>query len=319
MGMNTEGLKATHRLPILVVGSLNMDLVVNSEKLPQYGQTIFGENFATFPGGKGANQAVAAAKLGANVMMVGCVGKDAFASELLDGLSEIGVGTNHIRKVDRATGVALITVAQGGANTIVVVAGANQECNQNDVDCALKVHKKPGIILLQNEVPELTVEYAIERAKKEEWQVIYNPAPARKIDAKFLAMVDILTPNETELGILTDMPVNSQQEAILAGEKLIYMGVKKVVVTMGAEGSILIADGKVKVVSAISVQAVDSTAAGDCYNGAMAVGLSEGKTLDESLELAKIAAGLSVTKSGAQTALPIRQEVNDYTEKAGRT
>jgi len=318
MGMHTGSLKATHGLPILVVGSLNMDLVVNSEKLPQYGETIFGENFATFPGGKGANQAVAAAKLGAGVMMVGCVGKDAFASELLDGLSKVGVDTNHIRKVDSSTGVALITVAHGGANTIVVVGGANQECNQNDVDGALKKHKKPGIILLQNEVPEATVEYAIQSAKKEAWQVIYNPAPARKIDARFLAMVDILTPNETELGILTDMPVTSQQDAILAGEKLIRMGVKKVVVTLGEEGSILIADGKVEIVSAISVQAVDSTAAGDCYNGAMAVGLSEGKTLGDSLEFAKVAAGLSVTKRGAQTALPTRQEVNVYIEKVGR-
>jgi ribokinase len=318
MYMNTGNLKADHGLPILVVGSLNMDLVVNSSKLPQYGETIFGENFATFPGGKGANQAVAAAKLGARVTMVGCVGQDAFASELLDGLRKVDIDTSHIRKVENSTGVALITVAQGGANTIVVVAGANQECNQHDVDGALKEYKKPGIILLQNEVPKETVEYAIGRAKEAGWQIIYNPAPARKIDDKFLAMVDILTPNETELGILTDMPVTSKEDAILAGAKLLRMGVKKIVVTMGAEGSILITDGKIDVISAISVQAVDSTAAGDCYNGAMAVGIAEGKTLGESLTFAKVAAGLSVTKRGAQTALPTLVEVNEYIEKAGR-
>jgi ribokinase len=316
--MNTGNLKADHGVSILVVGSLNMDLVVNSIKLPQYGETIFGESFATFPGGKGANQAVAAAKLGARVTMVGCVGQDAFASELLNGLRRLDIDTSHIRKVENSTGVALITVAQGGANTIVVVAGANQECNQHDVDGALKERKKPGIILLQNEVPKETVEYAIGRAKEAGWQIIYNPAPARKIDDKFLAMVDILTPNETELGILTDMSVASKEDAIFAGEKLLRMGVKKIVVTMGAEGSILITDGKVDVISAISVQAVDSTAAGDCYNGAMAVGIAEGKTLGESLEFAKVAAGLSVTKRGAQTALPTLQEVNEYIENAGR-
>ncbi|CUH95941.1 hypothetical protein P22_2029 [Propionispora sp. 2/2-37] len=313
--MNKETMAAC-ALPVLVIGSLNMDLVVTVCQLPQQGETVFGRNFATFPGGKGANQAVAAAKLGARVTMVGCVGQDNFAAELLESLRLAGVETSQVRSVTgKTTGVALITVADKGVNTIVVVAGANQECNPGDVQAALAKTKNPGIVLLQNEVPPATVEYAIRTAGEQGWKVIYNPAPARTVDAGILGLVDILTPNETELAALTGMPVRSQQEAVAAGKKLLQTGVKQIIVTMGAAGALLIAERMVKAVPAIQVQAVDSTAAGDCYTGAVAAGLAEGQPLETALHFAAVAAGLSVTREGAQSALPSKDAVEKYMRK----
>lgn len=305
-------------LPVLVVGSLNMDLVVTASQLPKQGETVFGRGFATFPGGKGANQAVAAAKLGAQVTMVGCVGKDNFAVELLKSLQAAGVETDHVRVVgEKTTGVALITVADAGTNTIVVVAGANQECGTNDVQVVLDKRGKAGILLLQNEVPAFTVEYAIRAASRQGWKIIYNPAPARPVPSEILGLVDILTPNETELAALTGMPVRSRQEAVSAGEKLLQTGVKQIIVTMGAEGALLMDGGMVKVIPALQVQAVDSTAAGDCYAGAVAAGLAEGQALENALYFAAVAAGISVTKEGAQSALPSRNAVEEYIRKQG--
>lgn len=303
---------------VLVVGSLNMDLVASAERLPQKGETIFGKGFATFPGGKGANQAVAAGKLGANVTMVGCIGCDSFADELLASLSSNHVKTDLVRKVDHSTGTALITVADDGANTIVVVSGANGECESRDVDKALQHFRGPGILLVQNEIPAETVEYSIRAAKEMGWLVIFNPAPARKIDESLMAFVDIIIPNETEISLLTNCPASTQEEIIVAAKKLLESGVKNVIVTMGDKGALYCNEFGYEHMRPYQVIAVDTTAAGDAYAGAIAASLAEGKTLLASMDFAAAAAGLSVTKQGAQPSLPYRADVENYLNQQER-
>ena len=297
---------------ILVVGSLNMDLVITVDQLPMKGETVFGKTFTPFPGGKGGNQAVAAGKLGATVYMVGCGGHDSFGDELLVSLQSNHVRTNFVRQVDVATGTALITVDTDGANTIVVVGGANTECNSQDVANALEYFCEPGILLVQNEVSQNTVEYAIKAAKSKGWMVIFNPAPAREINNKLLSLVDIIIPNETEMAILTHSLVDTKEEVIDASGKLLGSGVKKVIVTMGAQGAICCNGSGYEHVKAYRVKAVDTTAAGDAYVGALATALAEGKTLLASMHFAAAAAALSVTKKGAQPSLPWRTEVEKF-------
>lgn len=303
---------------VLVVGSLNMDLVVSASRLPSRGETISGSGFATFPGGKGANQAVAAGKLGAIVMMVGCVGRDSFAENLISSLKAGYVHTERIRKVHASTGTALITVGDDGANTIVVVGGANRECKPEDVKAALACHAEPGILLVQNEVSPDTVEYSIRAAKERGWLVIYNPAPARKIDGKVLALTDIVIPNETEVSLLTDVPVGGVDEIIKAAQYLLEMGVKHVIVTMGDKGALLCNASGHKQVKAYQVTAVDTTAAGDAYTGALAASLAEGKNLIDSMNFAAAAAAVSVTRKGAQPSLPSQSEVEAFIKQQER-
>lgn len=312
--MNT---KKTVLKTVLVVGSLNMDLVVSAQCLPKKGETIFGEEFATFPGGKGANQAVAAGKLGATVSMVGCVGRDNFANELLISLKASDVNTDFIRQVGIATGTALITVDAEGANTIVVVGGANLECEPGDVEHALEKFAEPGILLLQNEIPRATVEYAIKAAKELGWIIIFNPAPAREIDASLLSMVDIMIPNETEMALLTNSCVETAEDVIAGAGKLLASGVKNVIITMGAKGAICCNEQGAHHVPSYAVQAIDTTAAGDAYTGGLAAALAEGKTLLESMGFAAAAAALSVTKQGAQPSLPWRIEVGEFMSSEG--
>lgn len=300
---------------ILVVGSLNMDLVATVERLPNKGETVFGKSFATFPGGKGANQAATAAKLGAKVVMVGCVGQDGFGRELLQGLTRLGVDTKYIRNVDSSTGTALIGVDEEATNTIIVIPGANQFCHIADTERALAEIGTPGILLLQHEVPTTTVERAIVVAKEAGWQIILNPAPAREVPDEILAQVDILTPNEMEAAALTGMAIESLADAEQAGRVLAAKGIPHVVITMGARGAVHVTANQVRHIAPIEVQAVDSTAAGDAYAGAIATALAEGRSIEEALDFASVVAGLSVIKQGAQPALPWRQEVDKYMEE----
>lgn len=297
---------------VLVVGSLNMDLVATAARLPQKGETIFGKEFATFPGGKGGNQAVAAGKLGATTYMVGCIGHDGFGKELMASLQSNQVKTDFIRQVDVSTGTALITVDEDGANTIVVVGGANMECKASDVDRALEHFTIPGILLVQNEVPRETVEYTIKTGKSRGWTVILNPAPARQIDSTLLPLVDIMMPNETEMALLTNSCVDTEREVIAAAGKLLASGVKNVIVTMGAKGAICCNESGYQQVRSYRVKAVDTTAAGDAYAGGLATALAEGETLVNSMHFAAGVAALSVTKKGAQPSLPWRTEVETF-------
>jgi ribokinase len=302
---------------ILVVGSLNMDLVVSAERLPEKGETIFGKTFAAFPGGKGANQAAAAGKLGAATVMVGCVGQDSFAQELLASLQNAKVSGKFVRQVDISTGTALITVDSHGFNTIVVVAGANVACDPLDVDKALAAINEPGVLLVQNEIPQKTVEYTITAAKQHGWTVVLNPAPVRALDISLMPMIDIIIPNETEMALLTKRDINTPDAAAAAAEQLIEWGIGAVVVTMGSKGAICRTPTGNHYIPPYVVTAVDTTAAGDAYAGGLATGLAEGKTLLESMKFAAAVAALSVTRAGAQPSLPWRLEVDEFIKKQG--
>lgn len=298
--------------PILVIGSLNMDLVVTAERLPKEGETIFGKSFGTFPGGKGANQAAAAGQLGGAASMAGCMGKDGFGDQLLQSLVRNQVDTALVRQVDESTGTALITVKEKGANTIVVVAGANAYCGEDDIDRALAAFPVPGILLVQHEIPAQSVEYAITRAKAAGWTIILNPAPVREVPEAVLALVDILTPNESEAAALSGMKVTTPEEAIATGEKLLAGGVKEVVITLGELGAVWVHAAGAKVIPSYKVKAIDTTAAGDSYTAAIAVALAEGRQMEDALRFAAQVAAIVVTRPGAQTALPSRDEVEAF-------
>ncbi|MBU2702229.1 ribokinase [Sporomusaceae bacterium BoRhaA] len=302
---------------IVVVGSLNMDLVAQVEKLPETGQTVPGSSFATYPGGKGANQAVAAAKLGGQVIMAGCVGQDAFGKELMDSLADSRVNTQHVRKTDQVTGTALITVAEDGKNTIVVVPGANAITCSRDVDAALQAVRDPGILLLQHEISSETVAYAIKTAKAAGWRVMVNPAPARLITDTLYPLIDFLTPNETEAAMLSGVAITSREQAKQAAKVLLAKGVQNVIITLGEQGALWATKEKQGFVEPVFVQAVDTTAAGDAFSGALAAGLSEEKTLSQALEFASYAAAIAVTRPGAQPALATTSEVEQLMEKRG--
>lgn len=303
------------RKPILVIGSLNMDLVASTARLPKEGETVFGRQFSTFPGGKGANQAAAAGMLGANVYMAGCIGRDGFGEALKNSLAEKGVDTRFVRTAKDATGTALITVAETGANTIVVVPGANDCCDRFDIDHALGSFSEPGILLLQHEIPEESVEYAIHRAREAGWVIILNPAPIRDIPAEIYSMVDLLTPNETEAAALAGFDIEVKEEAVAAGMKFLQKGIKQVVITLGEMGAVWLHGETAEFFSAYKVKAVDTTAAGDSYTAAIAVALAEGNSMPEALRFAAQTAAIAVTRSGAQSSLPSREEVAAFAKQ----
>ncbi len=298
--------------PILVIGSLNMDLVARCDHLPRPGQTVFGSDFFTSPGGKGANQAVAAARLGASVTMAGCVGDDPFGRTLLNGLRADGVACESVQQVTRPTGTALITVDDQGANTIVVISGANMACDAALVDRALAAVDNPGVLLLQHEIPEAANMHAIRAARAAGWFVVLNPAPAHAIVPELLPLIDLIAPNETEAAALT-----GSSDAADAAQRLLTQGARAVVVTLGGEGTLCCSSDGAWRCPAVAVQPVDTTAAGDAYIGALAVALAEERSILESLGFAAAAAGLAVTRLGAQPSLPMRQEVDEFIARYG--
>ncbi|MGA3400225.1 MAG: ribokinase [Acetobacteraceae bacterium] len=303
--------------PVLVIGSLNMDLVAQCERLPERGQTVVGRDFFTAPGGKGANQAVAAARLGARVSMAGCVGRDGFAETLVAGLREAGIRTDNVVPVDRPTGTALITIDAAGANTIVVISGANAACDAALVDRALAGAGGPGILLLQHEIPAEANARAMQAARRAGWFVMLNPAPARPIPADLLPLVDLVTPNETEAAAIAGRPIANRADALAAAHALLGMGARAVVITLGGDGAIYCDASDAWHCPAVPVQAVDTTAAGDAYIGALAAALAEPQPLRESLGFAAAAAGLAVTRLGAQPSLASRAELAAFIARHG--
>ncbi len=298
--------------PILVIGSLNMDLVARCEHLPHTGQTVFGTEFFTAAGGKGANQAVAAARLGARVAIAGCVGDDQFGRDLVSGLRRDRVGSEAVRTVPHPTGTALITIDANGANTIVVISGANAACDTALVDRALAIAEGPGILLLQNEIPEAANVYAIRAARAAGWFIVLNPAPARPIERELLPLVDIIAPNQTEAAALT-----GSSDAGDAARHLVAQGACAALVTLGGEGVLYCDAGGTLRCSAVAVQAVDTTAAGDAYIGALAAALADDRGVADSLGFAAAAAGLVVTRLGAQPSLGSREEVTRFIAQFG--
>lgn len=296
---------------ILVIGSLNMDLVTYVSHLPAAGETISSFKFLKNPGGKGANQAVAAAKLGANVAMIGKVGMDEYGSMLINSLKISGVSTKGIKQ-EGTTGMAFINVSVDGENQIVLVAGANKEMNQSDIDDMKILICESDIIIMQLEIPLDVVEYALTLCVELGKQIILNPAPAQRLSESTLHNLYALIPNQTELGLLTDMPVSTKQEIIAAGRYLKSLGVKKVIVTMGNKGSYIFNDDGESHIPAYQVKSIDSTAAGDTYIAGFAVGLSKGMSDREAALFASKAAAIVVTREGAQSALPTIDEVNQF-------
>jgi ribokinase len=298
--------------PVLVIGSLNMDLVVRCERLPREGETVFGTDFFTTLGGKGANQAVAAARLGATVAMAGCVGHDQFGTDLIAGLTSAGVQTGSVQVADRPTGTALISVDAAGANTIVVVSGANMACDEALIDRALGDAAIPGVLLLQHEIPAAANEYAIRTAKASGWFVILNPAPARAVPSDLLPLIDIIAPNETEAAVLTGRSIAGRAGALAAADVLLARGAGAVLITLGRDGALYLDATRSLHCPALAVQVVDTTAAGDAYLGALGAALAAGDALEQGLGFAAAAAGLAVTRLGAQASLGTRDEVTAF-------
>jgi ribokinase len=299
---------------ILIAGSLNMDFVVRVEQLPQRGQTVPGAEFKTLPGGKGANQACAVGRLsqqGRNVRMVGCVGADSSGEQLKASLRAANVDVTYVRTTTAAaTGVALITVEQSGQNQIVVAAGAN-ECLQPEEVIAAIDAVAASHLLLQLESPLQTVVAAARHARACGMQVILDPAPARPLDAALLADVDILTPNESEARALLRLTGSdiSLDEAPDIARQLLALGPRRVILKLGDKGVWLADETCSQHFAAPRVEAVDVTAAGDCFNGALAAALAEGQVLTDAIHFATTAATLAVTKPGAQDSIPTRARV----------
>ncbi len=290
-----------------------MDLVVKSPRIPAVGETILGGNFIMTPGGKGANQAVAAAKLGADVCFIARLGNDIFAEQSLSNFKTEGVNTKYIIQTKEApSGVALITVDDMGNNVIVVAPGANQKLAPDDVKRAEPDIALSGALVAQLEIPLETVEFAAQLANNCGVLFILDPAPAQKLSPKLLKMVDVLTPNETEAQILTGIEVTDEESARTAAKKLLEYGIKSVILTMGAKGFVLADNDRMESVPAVKVDAVDTTAAGDAFTGSLAVGLAQGKTLYDAALFANYVAALSVTEMGAQSSMPAGEAVDSF-------
>jgi ribokinase len=304
---------------IVVVGSINLDLVASAERIPRAGETVAGHAFQTFPGGKGANQAVAAARLGSPVSMIGKLGTDAFGMQLRETLEGAGVDTRGIRSVPVSSGVALIATDADGENAITVVAGANACLEPADLDANLDILQQAGVLLTQLEIPFETVEYLSTLAEREKIPLMLDPAPARPLFASLLHRVGWLTPNETEAAALLGCSVSDLSDDQLeeAANTLLGRGAHNIILKLGGRGCYLaLSDGTRQFLPAYHVNAVDTTAAGDAFNGAFAAALLSGKDPIRSAEWACAVSAISVTRRGAQPSLPTTEEVDRFLDES---
>ncbi len=298
---------------IVVIGSSNTDMVIKVPRIPRPGETILGGTFIMAAGGKGANQAVAASKLGGNVTFIARVGKDIFGKQALQDFNAYGINTKYIIEDDsRPSGVALIFVDSKGENTIAVASGANSALQDHDLLCIRKVIQKSDVLLMQLEIPLQTVQYAVELASESDTKVILNPAPAQALPDSLLCKIDMLTPNESEAQILTGIEVKDEKSAKAAAVHLRGKGVSNVIVTMGAKGSMLVTDEGARLIPTKKVEPLDTTAAGDAFNGALAYFLGNHEPLIKAVHYANMVGALSVTKMGAQPSMPSFQEFQKF-------
>ncbi|MCF8240330.1 MAG: ribokinase [Melioribacteraceae bacterium] len=306
--MNTDG--------VLVVGSVNMDMVVSTNRFPKPGETIFGSDFKMFPGGKGANQATACSRLGAKTLFLGKLGNDDFAKSLGKSMSENGIDPKYlIHSDDVHTGMAMITVNEEGENEIVVVSGANMSITPGEIERTKHAFGEVKIVVTQFEVPYDVVKKTAEITKEFGHVFILNPAPAAKIKNDLYELIDFITPNENELQSLTGIKVNSKETAELAARELISLGVKNVIVTMGSAGSLFVNSKTSKIFTTDKVHAIDTTGAGDTFNGALAFSLANGYDIDKAIKIANKAASIAITKMGAQSSMPYLSEIEDFLTK----
>ena len=297
--------------PIYVIGSINTDMIVKADTLPSPGQTVMGGDFLMTAGGKGGNQAVAAARHGAQVSMVANLGEDIFGDEAISRLQAEAIDCTHVgRDANQPSGVALISVDESGENHIVVAPGANSTLSEQQVEAAFASIPADSIVLLQLEIPLATVSHAIALANEKSCHVILDPAPAQALPEEILQGLYLLTPNETEAEILTGMAVHDPDSAIPAAARLLQEGVQNVAITLGSGGVLLANDQGTESIAAPSVKALDTTAAGDCFNGSVAVGLASGSSLRDAMAFACRAASVSVTRMGAQDSMPYSHEID---------
>ncbi|SMP38788.1 ribokinase [Anoxynatronum buryatiense] len=294
-------------MKIAVIGSINMDIVMKVHRLPEKGETLMASDYRTVPGGKGANQAVAAARLGASVAMIGALGNDAFGDTLLKGFQDEGLNVEGIQRTTGASGNALITVDDQGDNTILVYPGANGDITPQWIHQQEKLIQEADWVMLQLEIPMNCVVAAAKLAKKHGKKVILNPAPAAELPPELYTFLDLLTPNETELALLTGI---TGSEAGM--QELLKRGVKTIVVTLGSKGSMAKNGDGTFTAEPYAIKAVDTTAAGDAFNAGLVVALAEERPLQEALAFANAVGALTATQMGAQHSLPLRGQVDDF-------
>jgi ribokinase len=300
---------------IVVVGSLNLDLVVQVERIPSVGETIQGRSFQTHPGGKGANQAAEIGRLGYPVHMIGRIGSDAFGSELRESLDNVGVNTTAVSVSEAASGVAMILVQARGENSIVVAPGANACLGVSDLDANLELIQNASLVLTQLEIPIPTLEHLTALCERECVPLILDPAPAQQLSSGVLSKVTWITPNDTEAQQLTGFEgsTESEQELRSLAERLLEMGPRNVLLKLGSRGAyVATEDGIRAAIPAYSVDAVDTTAAGDAFNGAFAVALARGAAPLDAVQFATAAAAISVTRHGALPSMPTQAEVESF-------
>lgn len=290
---------------VVVIGSSNTDMTIKAERLPKPGETILGGIFVMGPGGKGANQAVAARRLGADVSFICKVGHDIFGDNAIEGYRKEGIDTSRILRSDKASGTALILVDAKAENCIAVAPGANGDLTPEDIDSVADVIRSAGYLILQLEIPVESVLRAARIAHEAGVYVILNPAPACPLPRELFSYVSLITPNQTESALLTGIEDNLEA----AVDKLLEMGVKDVVVTLGSKGSMVVTGGERSFVPSLKVEAVDTTAAGDTFCGALCVALSEGRSLVQAAQFATKASALTVQKMGAQDSIPYRSDI----------
>ena len=301
------------RPKILVVGSLHMDLTVKAETIPRIGETVLGKEFKMAPGGKGANQAVAAAKLGSEVTIVGRVGADFYGDRLIENAEHYGINTEFVvRDPETYTGIALIMVDKKGNNIISVAQGADSRCATEDVDKAENTLRTSDVLLVQLEIPISVVEYAVRKASRYGVRTILNPAPAHKLSKRIMHDAFILTPNEREAELLSGLRITDIDSARKAAKRIVEEGTRNVVLTIGKKGAILATREEIVHVPAPPVKAIDTTGAGDAFCAALAVSVSSGRNLKESVGFANWAGAYATTKVGAQEALPLLKELRRF-------
>ncbi|SFB11786.1 ribokinase [Lentibacillus halodurans] len=298
---------------ILVIGSFMMDLVVVTPRAPENGETIIGSKFSRFPGGKGANQAVSASRLGGSVTMAGKIGKDQFGNEAIRTLQDEQINTKYIKRdSQKATGIGVVTIEENGHNRIIVVPGANLDYDTENLREIEALIKKTDILVIQLEMDLNMIEQAVMLASKHMIPIILNPAPAQKLSDHMLNHITYLTPNETEAEILTGISITTREDAKDAAEMLLDKGVKNVILTLAEEGALIVNKYGKQMIPGFTVGSVDSVAAGDAFNGALAVGITEGKPLNEVVRYANAVGALTVTKEGAIPSLPTSEDVMNF-------
>jgi ribokinase len=295
---------------ILVIGSANVDMIIKVPHIPRPGETILGGDFFKVQGGKGANQAVAAARAGGNVIFAGCVGNDSLGADTLTCLKKEGIDVSFVKiSPDKPTGVALINVAATGENSIAVAPGANHAVTPDDIQAIEHVIAEAQIVLLQHEIPVPAIRTAIEIASVHKIPVILNPAPAFPIASDLLSKIEYLTPNEHEAAMITGPGQEDETDPHRLAARLIEMGCRQIIITLGEKGALYATPGRTDLIPGFPVKAVDTTAAGDTFNGYLAVAIASGKPIQEAIRLANKAASVSVTRMGAQSSIPVLSEI----------